>query len=120
MILDKTHYFYDKEQNKFIGCIWREYERVDPRFMLDNFNKVKHDQFVLSYEEDIDYHIAESCNQHVITTVCLTKGQDLTFITLICKSVKKYIGYQKRCTSKEEAMRSHDEIVLKIVRYEDL
>ena len=110
--------------NFYKYCSWDEYykevaNKVDPKFWGENFNTVKHDQFVVAYE-DLNCHIAEACFQQIISTVCLPNDQDLIFMTLISSSIKDYNGYQKRYTCLEEAKKGHDKIVLKIIRGEEL
>lgn len=116
--------YYDKDQDKVIGGSWDESHKevdskVDPKFCGENFNTVKHDQFVLAYD-DLNYEIAEACTQQIISTVCLPNDQDSIFMTLISSCINDYNGYQKRYTCLEEAKKGHDEIVLKIIRGEDL
>ena len=114
-----TYYYYDKEQDEVIGCTWDEYVKADPKFWVDNLYKVKHDQFVLSYE-DMGVHIEESCNQHIISTVCLPVDQDSIFMTLISSSNNNYNAYHTRYTCLIEAKKMHDQIILKIIRGEEL
>jgi len=117
-----THYYYDKEKDKFIGCSWGEYIKTDPKCQLDNFYKVKHDEFILADAWDLP--MEDLCNNHVISTVSLLKRQDSIsnsmFMTLISSNKNYYNGYQKRYTSLEEAKEGHDAIILKILRGEEI
>ena len=114
----EKYYYYNREQDKFIGCSWGEYIKVDPKCQLDNFYKIKHDEFILAYEWGLP--MDELCNNYVISTVSLLKPQDSIFITLISSSERDYNGYQKSYASLEEAKEGHDEILLKILRGEEL
>jgi|DEB0MinimDraft_4_1074332.scaffolds.fasta_scaffold72977_2 hypothetical protein len=117
-----TYFYYDKNKNKFIGCSYGEYIEVDPECQLDNFDKVKHDEFILAYEWGLP--MDELCSTYVISTVSLFNPQDSIshsiFITLISSSERDYNGYQKRYASLKEAKEGHDEILLKILRGEEL
>ena len=116
------NYYYDIEQDKFIKCSWEVYEKVDPKFMLHNLDKVKHNEFILAYECALA--LEDVCSAHVISTVCLPVHQDSIshsiYVTVIFDCDNYYNLYQKKYTSLEEAKEGHDKILLKIIRREDL
>jgi len=110
MIYDERYYYYDKKKDKVIQCTWDEYVKVDPKIK----GKIKSDKFVLG----------SGLKKYKISTICLIKDHGvfensrtpLIFETMIFSDDKEYDLYQERYTCLEEAKRSHDEIILKIIR----
>ena len=121
----EKYYYYIREQDKVIECSWDEYLKADPKVRDDN--RIKCDKFSLgngSSEGDNCYGL----KNYTISTICLMKDHGmvenpispLIFETMIFSDDKDYDGYQERCACLNEAKKGHDEIVLKIIRGEEL
>jgi len=121
----EKYYYYNKEKDEVVECTWDEYIKEDPK--VRDANKIKSDKFSLgSGATDVDN--SYGLKNYTISTICLMKDHGmvenpispLIFETMICSDDKDYDGYQERCACLNEAKKGHDEIVLKIIRGEEL
>jgi len=121
----EKYYYYDKKNDCVIECTWDEYIKEDPK--VRDANKIKSDKFSLgSGATDVDN--SYGLKNYTISTICLMKDHGmvenpispLIFETMIFSDDKDYDGYQERCACLNEAKKGHDEIVLKIIRGEEL
>lgn len=120
----EKYYYYDKEQDKAIECTWDEYLKVDPK--VRESNVIKCDKFSLGNGvTDVDnYH---GLKNYTISTICLIKDHGmfqsrispLIFETMVFSDDTDSDGYLERYTCLEDAKKSHDEIVLKIIRSQE-
>lgn len=126
----EKYYYYIREQDKVIECMWDEYIKANQK--VRESNKIKCDTFNLGiFRSDVDnsYCLKSwTIKNYTISTICLMKDHGmfqnsrspLIFETMISSDDKDYDGYIKRYTDLKEAKFSHDWIVLKIKRSEVL
>lgn len=121
----EKYYYYNKEKDEVVECTWDEYIKEDPK--VRDANKIKSDKFSLgSGATDVDN--SYGLKNYTISTICLMKDHGvfqnsispLIFETMVFTDDQNFDGYCKRYTNIQESKIGHDEIVLKILRGEEI
>jgi hypothetical protein len=116
----EKYYYYNKEIDDVVECTWDEYIAV-PKHLK---SKIKYDVFTLGIESQ------DVIKKYEVSTICLIKDHNidgcksslnpLIFETMIFSDDKRYDGYCMKHSCRKIAKSLHDDIVLQIIRGEDV
>jgi hypothetical protein len=116
----EKYYYYNKDIDDVVECTWDEYIAVPQNLK----SKIKYDVFTLQSKSGYVN------NRYEVSTICLMKDHNLDgckssinpliFETMIFSDDKVLDGYCVRHSCLKTAKSLHDDLVLKIIRREDV
>ncbi len=120
----EEYYYYNKEIDNVVECTWDEYNAVP-----DNLkSKIKYDVFTLaSKSQDVNKYDLKG---YTVSTICLPQDHNLDeckssinpliYETMIFSNDWDLNGYCVRYNCLKTAKSLHDDLVLKIIRGEEI
>jgi 3-methyladenine DNA glycosylase AlkC len=121
----EKYYYYNKEIDDVVECTWDEYISVPQNLK----SKIKYDAFTLGSKSP-DVNNTYGLKDYEVSTICLMKDHNLDeckssinpliYETMIFSDDNDLDGYCVRHSCRKIAKSLHDDLVLKIIRGEEI